>query len=61
MTEKRVAISVTIKRFRLKIARALRFHVHAVVPSQQLVRAEVMDAFEQSVVRNWDLLRRLSQ
>jgi len=61
MVEKRVAISVTIKRSRLKIARALCFHVHAVVPSQHLVRTEVMDAFEQSVVRNRDLLQRLAE
>jgi len=61
MAGKRVAISVTIKRFHLTIARALRFHVHAMVPSQQLVRTEVMDAFEQSVERNRDLLQRLAQ
>jgi hypothetical protein len=36
----------------------LRFYLHNVVPSQHLVRPEVMDAFEQSVARNRDLLQR---
>ena len=35
---------------------ALRFYLRNVVPSQHLVRREVMDAFEQSVARNRDLL-----
>jgi metal-responsive CopG/Arc/MetJ family transcriptional regulator len=40
---------------------ALRFYLHNVVPSQHLVRSEVMDAFEQSVARNRDLLQRLAK
>ena len=32
-----------------------------VAPSQQLVRTEVMDAFELSVARNRDLLQRLAK
>ncbi len=40
---------------------ALRFYLHRVVPSQHLVRPEVMDAFEQSVTRNRDLLQRLAK
>lgn len=32
-----------------------------VVPSQQTVRPEVMDAFEQSVARNSELLRLLAK
>jgi hypothetical protein len=40
---------------------ALRFYLHNVVPSQHLVRPEVMDAFEQSVARNRDLLQRLAK
>jgi hypothetical protein len=40
---------------------ALRFYLHNVVPSQHLVRSEVMDAFEQSVARNRDLLERLAK
>jgi len=40
---------------------ALRFYLHNVVPSQHLVRPEVMDAFEQSVARNRDLLQRLAR
>jgi len=40
---------------------ALRFYLHNVVPSQHLVRPEVMDAFEQSVARNSDLLQRLAK
>jgi hypothetical protein len=39
---------------------ALRFYLQNVVPSQHLVRPEVMDAFEQSVARNRDLLQRLA-
>ena len=41
--------------------KALRFYLHNVVPSQQLVRPHVMDAFEQSVARNHDLLQRLAK
>ncbi len=40
---------------------ALGFYLHNVVPSQHLVRPEVMDAFEQSVARNRDLLQRLAK
>ena len=40
---------------------ALKFYLKNVVPSQHLVRREVMDAFEQSVARNRDLLDRLSK
>ncbi len=39
----------------------LRFYLQNVVPSQHLVRPEVMDAFEQSVARNRDLLQRLAK
>jgi hypothetical protein len=40
---------------------ALRFYLRNVVPSQHLVRAEVMDAFEKSVAQNRDLLERLAR
>ena len=40
---------------------ALKFYLKNVVPSQHLVRREVMDAFEQSVERNRDLLERLAK
>ena len=40
---------------------ALRFYLQNVVPSQHLVRREVMDAFEQSVAANRDLLERLAK
>jgi hypothetical protein len=40
---------------------ALGFYLRTVVPSQQLVRREVMDAFEESVARNRDLLERLAK
>jgi hypothetical protein len=40
---------------------ALRFYLHNVVPSQHLVRREVMDAFEESVARNPELLQRLAK
>jgi hypothetical protein len=40
---------------------ALRFYLRNVVPSQHLVRPEVMDAFEQSVAQNRDLLERLAK
>jgi hypothetical protein len=39
---------------------ALRRYLHHAVPSQRLVRSEVMDAFEQSVARNRGLLERLA-
>jgi len=43
------------------LEQALEFFMHHVVPSQHLVRPEVMDAFEQSVTRNRDLLQRLAK
>jgi hypothetical protein len=46
---------------RYVLEQALRFYLQNVVPSQHLVRPEVMDAFEQSVARNRDLLQRLAK
>jgi len=43
------------------LEQALRFYLHNVVPSQHLVRREVVDTFEQSVARNRDLLERLAK
>ena len=43
------------------LEQALKFYLHNVVPSQHLVRTGVMDAFEQSVARNRDLLQRLAK
>jgi hypothetical protein len=43
------------------LEQALRFYLHNVVPSQHLVRPAVLDAFEQSVARNHDLLERLAK
>jgi hypothetical protein len=40
---------------------ALKFYLKNVVPSQHLVRPEVMNAFEQSVAANRDLLERLAK
>ena len=40
---------------------ALRHYLHNVVPSQHLVRPEVMNTFEESVARNRDLLERLAK
>ena len=40
---------------------ALRFYLRNVVPSQHLVRPEVMDSFDESVARNRDLLQRLAK
>jgi hypothetical protein len=40
---------------------ALKFYLKNVVPSQHLVRREVMEAFEQSVAGNRDLLERLAK
>jgi hypothetical protein len=40
---------------------ALKFYLKNVVPSQHLVRREVMNAFEQSVATNRDLLDRLAK
>jgi hypothetical protein len=43
------------------LEQALKFYLHNVVPSQHLVRSQVMDAFEQSVARNRDLLQQLAK
>jgi hypothetical protein len=43
------------------LEQALEFYLRNVVPSQHLVRPEVMDAFQQSVNRNRDLLERLAK
>ncbi len=43
------------------LEQALKFYLRNVAPSQHLVRTEVMDAFEQSVTRNRDLLERLAK
>ena len=43
------------------LEQALGFYLRNVVPSQHLLRSEVMDAFEQSVARNRDLLQRLAK
>ena len=40
---------------------ALKFYLKNVIPSQHLVRREVMNAFEQSVAANRDLLERLAK
>ena len=46
---------------RYVLEQALRFYLGNVVPSQHLVRPQLMDAFEQSVARNRDLLQRLAK
>lgn len=46
---------------RYVLEQALRFYLHNVVPSQHLVRREVMDAFDQSVAHNRELLERLAK
>jgi predicted transcriptional regulator len=43
------------------LEKALEHYLHNVVPSQHVVRHGVMDAFEQSVARNRDLLERLAR
>ena len=43
------------------LEQALKFYLRNVVPSQHLVLNEVMDAFEQSVAHNRDLLQRLAK
>lgn len=43
------------------LEKALEHYLHNVVPSQHLVRREVMDAFERSVSHNRDLLDRLAK
>lgn len=46
---------------RYVLEQALRFYLENVVPSQHLVRREVMDAFEQSVARNREMLEKLAK
>ena len=46
---------------RYVLEQALVHYLHNVVPSQHLVRPQVMDAFEQSVAANRDLLERLAK
>lgn len=46
---------------RYVLEQAIAHYLHNVVPSQHLVRPQVMDAFEQSVARNRDLLERLAK
>ena len=46
---------------RYLLEQALAHYLHNVVPSQHLVRAEVMRAFEQSAERNRELLERLAR
>jgi hypothetical protein len=43
------------------LEKALEHYLHNVVPSQHLLRREVMDAFEQSLERNRDLLEHLAK
>jgi hypothetical protein len=43
------------------LEQALAFYLHNIVPSQHLVRREVMHDFEQSVAANSDLLQRLAK
>jgi hypothetical protein len=42
------------------LEQALAHYLHNVVPSQHLVRPQVMGAFEESVERNRNLLERLA-
>jgi len=46
---------------RYVLEQALAYYLHNVVPSQHLVRPQVMDVFEQSVARNRPLLERLAK
>jgi hypothetical protein len=46
---------------RYVLEQALAFYLRNVVPSQHLVRPEVMNAFDQSVAANRDLLERLAK
>jgi hypothetical protein len=46
---------------RFVLEEALRHYLHNVVPSQHLVRPQVLEDFEQSVTRNRDLLERLAE
>ena len=43
------------------LEQALTFYLRNLVPSQHLVRPAVMDAFQESVTRNRDLLERLAK
>ena len=43
------------------LEKALEHYLQNVVPSQQLIRPNVMDLFEQSVRPNRDLLARLAK
>jgi hypothetical protein len=46
---------------RYVLEQAVAHYLHNVVPSQHLVRPQVMQAFEQSVDRNRELLQRLAR
>ena len=46
---------------RYVLEQALAHYLHNVVPSQHLVRPEVMRAFENSAARNRELLERLAK
>jgi hypothetical protein len=46
---------------RYVLEQALAYYLHNIVPSQHLVRPQVMDVFEQSVARNRSLLERLAK
>jgi len=46
---------------RYVLEQAIAHYLRNVVPSQHLVRPQAMDAFEQSVARNRDLLERLAK
>ena len=46
---------------RYVLERALEHYLHNVVPSQNLVRQEVMDLFQQAVKQNRELLERLAK
>jgi len=43
------------------LEQALTFYLRNLVPSQHLVRPAVIDAFQESVARNRDLLERLAK
>ncbi len=46
---------------RYVLEQALAYYLRHVVPSQHLVRPQVMHAFEESAARNRDLLERLAR
>ena len=46
---------------RYVLEQALTYYLRHVVPSQHLVRPQVMAAFEESAARNRDLLERLAK